>query len=360
MAKHYLLYGHGGSYNHGAEALVQTTIAFLRQISPNCKITLSTHFPEQDKQFSVEADEFVWRNTAGTTNEQIYESTLKCITQDTVCIHIGGDNYCYKNWQRYAMIHDRALKQGAKSILWSCSIDPEEIDDEMLNALSTHHLIASREIITYKALKSLGLSNVVKVSDIAFTLQKQPTTFEMQNYVTINLSPLVARKNPIVQKAVEELVDYILSKTDFDIALVPHVLAKVDNDYDILNELFSKVDQPQRVKLVSDKLSAGQYKTIISGARFGMFARTHACIAAYSSLVPTIALGYSSKAFGIATDLGMSDYVLDVGTISDKKYLIQVFANLIADERKIKRSLSDQMPVYIKNAIPDYIVSFMK
>ena len=101
------------------EALTRTTIKLLRQVSPKCRITLSTHFVNQDKEFALPADEFIERNQNGGNTEEIYASTINKIINDTICLHIGGDNYCYNNWQRWAVIHYTAIERGAKSILWS-------------------------------------------------------------------------------------------------------------------------------------------------------------------------------------------------------------------------------------------------
>lgn len=358
MAQHYLLYGHGGAYNHGGEALACTTIALLRRISPGCRITLSTHFPEQDREFAVDADEFVERNLLGKTNEEVYETTIGCIGPDTVCIHLGGDNYCYPNWQRYAAIHYKARERGAISILWGCSIDPMAIDEEMQAALSSHHLIAAREPITYDALVGRGLSNVTKVSDIAFCMEPQPAPIPLENYGAINLSPLVCRKNPSVLDAMRHLIDFILQETDLNLVLLPHVLASADNDYEALEKLAA--GQSSRVVLASDKLSARQYKYIISKARFGVFARTHGAIAAYSTLVPTLAIGYSVKSFGIARDLSMEDYVLDLDCIQEQSDLTDVFCKLMRNESTVKKTLAERMPAYIQATINDELLTFIR
>ena len=57
--KHFLLYGHGGSYNHGAEAIIKTTIEIIRKKYDDSYITLSSHFPEQDKEFQINANEII-------------------------------------------------------------------------------------------------------------------------------------------------------------------------------------------------------------------------------------------------------------------------------------------------------------
>lgn len=358
MTRHYLLYGHGGSLNHGGEALARTTIALLRQISPGCRITLSSHFPEQDMAFGIDVDEFIGRNLEGRTHQEIYAATFKAITPDSICIHLGGDNYCYRNWQRYAAVHAYALKRGAASVLWSCSIDPEGLDGEMLSVLRTHHLITARENITYRALCAQGLANVAKVSDIAFTLEPAPVEFPLRHFVALNLSPLTVRKNPLLQKAFQGFVDYLLDKTDFNVALVPHVLAAADNDYEALKEIDTRGGS--RILLVSGRLSAAQYKYIISKACFGIFARTHAAIAAYASLVPTLAVGYSVKSRGIAGDLGMGEFVINVEEINNAGKLIELFQKLRENETQIRGSLKKQMPRYVRSAVDEQIIKFLR
>ena len=354
MHKHYLIYGHGGSYNHGAEALARTTIALFRQRVPDCKITLSTHFADQDREFGLMADEYVERNSKGNDYSEIYAPTIDKITHDTICIHSGGDNYCYRNWQRWAAIHLAAIYRDAKSILWSCSVDPDIMDVEMLGILKTHHLITARESVTYNVLLSHGLQNVVKVSDMAFALEPEPVDFEMENYIVMNLSPLVVKRNPLVQVAYQHLLDYVLKETDLNIALVPHVLQHVDNDYDALRSL--DFHNSSRVVLVSDKLKASQYKSIIGKSRFCIAARTHVCIAAYSSCVPSIALGYSSKAQGIAQDLGMSNYVVEAGSINSGMELVNMFRALAANESGIITSLKEIMPSYKQNVVSEDVL----
>ena len=39
-----LFYGHGGSYNHGAEAIVKSTVDVIKKRHPDSKVILSTHF----------------------------------------------------------------------------------------------------------------------------------------------------------------------------------------------------------------------------------------------------------------------------------------------------------------------------
>ncbi|MBP5605905.1 MAG: polysaccharide pyruvyl transferase family protein [Ruminiclostridium sp.] len=325
--KHYLLYGHGGSYNHGSEASVKCDIGLLRRISPGCRITLSSHFPEQDRQLNIDADEIIGRSTDAETYEEMYAETIARITPETICLSVGGDTYCYPAWQRYAAIHNAAKKIGAKSILWSCSLEPPMIDDEMLGVLRTHDLIAARESITAGALRELGLDNVVQIPDIAFGLTPEETKIPDKKYVSVNLSPLVIRKNPDVLTAYQALVDEILDRTDLDIAFVPHVEVSVDNDKDALDML--RGDE-SRIFRVPAGLCAARYKYIIGHSEICVASRTHATIAAWSCGVPAIAVGYSTKARGIARDLGQEEWVTDVKELTENT-LAGMFAKMIHD-----------------------------
>lgn len=353
--QHYLIYAHGGSYNHGAEASVKCDIALLRKISPDCKITLSSHFPEQDRQFHLDADEIIGRNINGKTYEEIYEDTINRITPNTIALSAGGDNYCYPNWQRYAAIHNAVINRGAKSILWSCSLDPLMLNNEMLDVLKAHHLITARESITYNLLKSHGLTNVIKTADIAFLLDSRKVDIPVEHYIVLNLSPLVIRRNPIILDAYHELINRILAKTDLNILLLPHVEMPVDNDYDAL----SNFDENSRVRRIPTGLSASEYKYIISKAELCIAARSHAAIAAYSSCVPVLAIGYSAKSAGIAADLGQEKYLLDIDTLNADK-LCEAFFMLVDENKEIRRGLEAGMKAYKESAVRDEAVSALK
>jgi len=356
--KHYLIYGHGGSYNHGSEAITRGTIEFLRKVSPNCFITLSTHFPGQDIEVGLLADEMVTRNPEGKTNQEVYQATLDRITSDTTVIHVGGDNYCYNNWQRYAQIHEAAKKCGGKSIFWGCSIDSDNMDEEMLRVLREHDLILARESITFESLKERGVNNVLLVSDIAFAMEPVKVDFDLKNYVVINLSPLVFRKNAAVVEAVQRVIRYILTETTYNIALVPHVVMPMDNDCDALAML--EVSDSERVVRVTDKFSAKQYKYIISKAELCVAARTHVTIAAYSSYVPTLAIGYSTKAQGIAKDLGFLEYVVDIMDENIEEGLLAKFVKLINAKLELKERLHSRMEYYKGNVFPEQMIECFK
>ena len=72
---------------------------------------------------------------------------------------------------------------------------------------------------------------------------------------------------------------------------------------------------------------ATELKGYIAMCSFFVGARTHSTIAAYSSNVPTLVIGYSVKSRGIAKDLfGTYDnYVLPVQEIEDSDSIINAY-----------------------------------
>ena len=75
-------------------------------------------------------------------------------------------------------------------------------------------------------------------------------------------------------------------------------------DLKTLEVLYAYFKDNERVMLITNEgYNAAELKFIISKCVFFIGARTHSTIAAYSSQVPTLVLGYSVKSIGIATDI---------------------------------------------------------
>jgi polysaccharide pyruvyl transferase WcaK-like protein len=218
--------------------------------------------------------------------------------------------------------------------------------------------ISARESMTYEMLRKAGLTNIGLAPDAAFTLETErlplPDGFVEGNTIGINLSPLVVRKETadgVVMENFVRLVQYILENTDCSVALIPHVVWQGSDDRTVLKELYQKIGRPDRVVLIGDH-NCMQLKGFIARCRFFVGARTHATIAAYSSGVPTLGLGYSVKSRGIAKDLFGTDehYVIPVQTLDHPEAMTTAFCRLWAQEQEIRTRLHEIMTDYIAQA----------
>jgi polysaccharide pyruvyl transferase WcaK-like protein len=129
------------------------------------------------------------------------------------------------------------------------------------------------------------------------------------------------------------------------------VVIKGNDDYECLLDFYNEFRDSGRVFLLPNNLTATQIKGYISRMRFFIGARTHATIAAYSNLVPTMVLGYSVKSKGIAKDIfGEEKLVLSLEEISNSAKLISKFDEMIKEEDALKTILTNRIPEIKKMA----------
>lgn len=136
--------------------------------------------------------------------------------------------------------------------------------------------------------------------------------FVEKNTVGINVSPLIIERegcNGMTMQNYEMLIEHILATSDMSVALIPHVVWSHNDDRKPLLLLYNKFRDTGRIYLQED-CNACELKSVISRCRFMVVARTHASIAAYSTGVPTLVVGYSVKAHGIAKDLFGTDTIM--------------------------------------------------
>lgn len=374
--KKFFLYGHNGSGNHGCEAIVRSTCKILREGFGDVDITLASGNTNEDRAYGV-------NEVIGLINEKnsvskislpyisaylnlklkkngleaeklAYRKTFYNVDKDTIAFSIGGDNYCYPGYERFTMLHNMLRERNIKTVLWGCSVEPSKINEFIKTDLINYDLIIARESLTYDALKKIG-ANVKLYPDPAFQLNKTekdlPHNFKENNTVGINISPMIIRNevnDGITMENYSKLIEYILENTDMNISLIPHVIWEDNNDDRIPSrELYEKFKSTNRVSLLEDN-NCEVLKGYISRCRFFIGARTHATIAAYSTNVPTLVIGYSVKAKGIAKDIfgSYENYVVPVQSLSKENDLLEAFKWMQNREDEIRKHLCGFMPSY--------------
>lgn len=253
---------------------------------------------------------------------------------------------------------DKEIRKYCKSsVLWGCSIDSEAITAEVREDLAGFDLITAREPITYQLLKEIN-SNTVKVADPAFLLERidlpLPDGFQEGNTVGINVSPLIMKygtEGSLILDNYRQLIHYILKETDMCVCLIPHVVWTYNNDLEPIDALYREFGEFARVSRITDG-NCCELKGYIARCRFFVGARTHATIAAYSTGVPTLVVGYSVKSRGIAQDLFGTDegYVLPVQGFKSKDDLKLSFQKIIEQEQEQRNRLANIIPTYKKLA----------
>lgn len=370
-----IIYGNGSAGNHGCEAIHRGTMALL---GGEHNYIIQSPGVEDDRRYGLEELAQLW-TAAGPVKRDLrfWSAYLKMkVTGDytamdglayvpgirraaaeaKVALSVGGDNYCYPGTEIYGWLNREYHKNGMKTVLWGCSVEPDRVPD-IAEDMARYDLIVARESISFEALSKVN-PNTVLSPDPAFFMEPRPCALDPRmedgNVIGINISPMIVSNEGKAGMAYENyknLIAYILEHTDAYVALIPHVVWQSNDDRTVLRRLYEEFGCHERLILVEDH-PAPELKYIISKCRLFVGARTHATIAAYSSSVPTLVVGYSVKARGIARDLFGTEegYVLPVQKLREPNELTGAFAALMEREEGDRSHLKAFLPDYRKKA----------
>lgn len=378
MSMKVLLFGVSEFANHGVEAIVRSTMNMLTDRN-SFEAILSTAFPDNDKAYNIPGITsyveykilkkwtFEWATASfirlvlsnpSLAGAYVQKDTIMAGREADICLSVGGDNYCYKI--PYGLIGITEMlknKYNKKMVLWGASIDERCLTKEIVKNLKHFDRIVARESITYDTLKKIGFKNICLYPDPAFTLEKRPvqlnSKWKENRTIGINVSPLILKyeKQPVLLEAIVALVEYLASQ-DYAVALIPHVRSVMSDDMVTIQEVYNRVKDKTNVFIVDERYNAMELKYIISKCRFLLTTRTHASIAAYSTLVPTLVIGYSVKSKGIARDIFGTEqgYVIPIESLQNSNDLTHQFGAFMENESKIRDCLNNTMPSYIEKA----------
>jgi len=399
----FILAGNGSYENRGCEAIVRGTVKILRHYYTNPKFICVSFFQNNEQFRKQSENEFdrsikhkktdlngsaiqpgLWIDSINQFFSQekrkykIYREMLPYLNNSHAVLSIGGDNYTldYGIPLLFTQLDDLVIEKNKPIVIWGASVGPfDKLPD--YQKFMTVHLqkitgIFARESATRDYLKKIGIEkNVFPVSDPAFLLDPvQPSVpvndFEIDDdAIGINLSPLMAKYvtngNPkLWLNESVAIVSAIAKNTERKIYLIPHVTSPSpqNNDFQFLENIVAKLDKSRsEISLIAPIYNAAETKWIISKMKFFIGARTHATIAALSSEVPTLSLGYSIKAEGINRDLfGHINYCLDSQKLKPDLITKKV-CDMLNSDNSIKNEIHFGLPAIRKNAMKagDYI-----
>lgn len=410
--KKIILFGHTGSINRGSDAIVKSTADLFHEISDAVKVVLVTNRKSEDGMFGFEEYDKVIESAnfehkvisrcvslfyAKVLGNQVKSSYIrfKCVEKEidknSIVLVVGGDVYCYgyNVPPQMAYIVDLCEKKGCPCCLWACSVEGDRIKmPKYKKHFEKYTLICAREEKTYNAFLSEGYAKekIKLMSDPAFGLKAQkvqlPDVFSKPT-IGINISDVAlnwSNSPELLLDNIYELIDYLLGNTDINIALIPHVYeGKKENvitkklyggkirqyDTNLLSKIKARYWESDRVFLVNKFYNSKQLKYIISQCYGLITARTHASIAGYSSGVPTIVIGYSVKAEGLAKSIfGTSDkWVVHNKNITNVKQILEASLYMLNDREKFKKrekEATSSLNVMNKQSVREVLSSLQK
>lgn len=372
-------------YNRGSEALVRGLSKMLKNKYSDSIITLASseenfgdwvnieNIDKYERKSNIKKHSlknyytYILRKIPFTKkfgSKLKYSNVLNLIKGQDYIFVVGADNYdiSYGGQERLLELNTLIRENtNAKVILYDCSLAKRDITDTIKQDFKNFDCVTVRETISEENVESV-LEDVICVPDPAFVMDSEkvelPKIFERNKKVIgVNVSNLITNnkygsKAEDILGSYKNMMNYILESTQYSILLIPHVMNGAD--LQTLKVLYNDYINNDRVELIeNESYNAKQLKYIISNLYAFVGARTHATIAAYSTLVPTLVLGYSIKSKGIAKDLfgTYENYVLPVEELAnDKAKLKNSFIWLLDNEESIRKKLKNIVPSYIENA----------
>ena len=378
----FILDGNGPEQNRGCQAILDSTVSILDRYFPDAiyvNTPASSSMGASDSDFQHAKLTTVVRSSIGASGcfRQKLRSILRqrdtfafepFLREATAVLSLGGDNYTldYGRPKRFFDAFETVVRAEKPFVLWGASIGPfssePALEEEYLGKLQHADLICVRETTTQQYLAEHKLVDTVRLTpDPAFILRPThvalPALQEQDlrsQPIGVNLSPLISRYlqtgEPWLMLAAR-LLETIDSLVDSPIYLIPHVVKPSNNDFLFMQELLASLQTTRNTMyLVAPTYSAPELKFIIGQMSVFIGARTHATIAALSSGVPTISLGYSPKANGINKDIfGHTHWLISSSEMTVGKFE-EVFRDIVAESRSLKQWLVERMPSYCNGA----------
>ena len=338
-----------GARNRGCEALARCTLDAIRFAFPAGRYQVDLHSEDPAFDSAAFGDAFVnvyrqyplmfprhgyrpTRNRLAYTVARNAERfaprrlrryrSLSAMRRSDLIIWIGGD-VLTSDYQTLTS-HTSSLLMGRPVVLLGHTIGPFAPADEkyFFNALGNVVLCTCRESRSFDYMRSSSaIPRIRQTSDLAFGLQpageaRVREILEVEHRFPIDDGPMVGfavsagllsyRRDVNRGDYFGALLEFLNLKNrqGYRFVLIPHVQEKYDynNDLTACLEVLRNAETPSANVALSTPLTASEFKGVIGKCVGLVGARTHATIASMSQAIPTVAIAYSRKAWGIMAD----------------------------------------------------------
>ena len=206
------------------------------------------------------------------------------MTDNDVMISTGGDMMCYGDNTPSVSSNEYVTTKGYKSVLWGCSMGPNNLSEIKKGTLKKFSLIYARESLSYEFFKSLGLKNVVCLPDPAFVLSpikvELPECFKKGDVMGLNLSNFTVGAfdlNTPFGEEVRKFIRHIIETTNKHILLIPHVFWNGQDDRIIAENVYKEFNEYlDRISVLDgNRYNYQELRYIISNCYCFIGGRTH-------------------------------------------------------------------------------------
>lgn len=230
--------------------------------------------------------------------------------------------------------------------------------------------IVCRGNLSYELTKKLlPQKKIYNLPDTAFclkaaddgTVRRLLDGYQMQTGEYIAIGPSFVMRDyfspGVYSDIIAGAINTLAEKSDRPILFIPHSwLHKeqigadtVNDDLSVCREIISKLDRIVQYSVIDEELSAREIKGIIGQAYAAMGSRYHFLIAALSSGIPSMALGWSHKYKEVFQEFGIDDMVLEYQGMN-KQNVKELAEKLMADRDSIKERIEIKLKDVIQKS----------
>lgn len=227
--------------------------------------------------------------------------------------------------------------------------------------LNSSRLVVIREDVTKQYLERIGVNEgrSCLAAECAFLLEPAPLAKVLKILQEYDISgrelPLIGISVSVLMmehayaslvnnylSIMSRLVDYIVESKNAHVVLIPHVVAPQEWGHDdryAIRGVHRLLKNKRKVAIIETDYDPMELKGIIGQCDLFIGSRMHSDIAALSQGIPTIAIGWSYKYYGIMKRLGMEEYVSDLNTMSFEELRVK-FDMLFSLREEIQNQLT--------------------
>lgn len=184
------------------------------------------------------------------------------------------------------------------------------------------------------------------------------TRSDMPTLVGLNISGLLfmggyTRNNMFglrtdYRELVEALIDFLAGTKRASVLLIPHVFGEKPNsesDVTACEDCYERFRRkyPGQVGLVRGNYNEREIHHVIGQCDLFIGSRMHACIAALSHRVPSLAVAYSDKFIGVMETIGFESLVADPRQM-ERREILERLANIYERREIIRQELELDIP----------------
>ncbi len=351
------------SANKGAAAMVETVISRLPDAVGDCEFTILTTYPREDAHYLDNGSD---ARIVGLQPMRLalIEFPMACLVAVARVLHlplfwvrsrgcrsmldadvvVDVAGISFADHRGIPILFYNAIMTGTPLLLGTPVVKAAQAlgpFDSTVNrflaklVLPRLAAICARGAHTRQHLDSLGLTNVVDVADLAFSLDDSAVLPDAvtaaikeagQGFIVVMPSSVVRR---IVEaqgidyvEAIVHLVNEIRQTTQRGVVIAAHSYRVGHpegrmNDGPVCREVAARCVGDAMVVGVDADLSAGELRRLVAQSAVTVTSRFHAMISGLSTCTPTLVVGWSHKYREVLDDFGLAEYGMDATALAD-------------------------------------------